>query len=378
MTASVPASGQRPPEAERARAALDAAARGAPLLPAELAVLGALDPDTLDEVFRAFANDRGADALPVLAALGGERTLRRAARRALYRLAQRGVAPPPPTPRAVVQPRVERAVRAWLSGIDGSGSRACWILFEDGHGGSTLCSLILSDAAGIADVAGGAISKRRLTRELAALRASQKLPWVEMEPARAVGLVAEALRLHEALGTEPPPAFTRWRHRFEAAAPAEPPAWPAEPDPGLVERSRELLELPELAGWFLDPESVQTDAVRLLEARESRLVVSEAVKAEREEAIVSQVVEREFDAAACRRWQRRLAEMALVFEATGRAEQATLALAAAAALDRDPARHPLARALAQRGLEVAGEVAVGRLAAADVSRKPEPVRSPRP
>jgi hypothetical protein len=268
-------------------------------------------------------------------------------------------------------------VRAWLSGIDGSGSRAAWILFEDGRGGSELCSLILSDTAGIVDVAGGAISKRRLARELGELRASQKLPWVDTDPARAVGLVAEALGLHEAPGTAPPPAFARWRQRFEGAPPTPPPPPPVEPDPALVERSGDLLELPELAGWFLDPESVQADALELLEARESRLVVSDVIKAEREEAILGRVVAREFDAAARRRWQRRLAEMALVFEATGRPEQARLAEAAAAALAGGAGRHPLARALARRGLEVAGEVAVGRLAAADVSRKPEPVRSPR-
>lgn len=379
MTSSVPASGE--PEADRARAALDSAAgRGGEVLPTELDALGALDPDTLDETFRAFATERDAEALPVLATLAresGARAVRRAARRALYRLAQRGVVPPPPAPRVVVQPRAERAVRAWLSGIDGSGSRAGWILFEDGRGGSTLCSLILSDTAGIVDAAGGAISKRRFARELAELRASQKLPWVETDPARAVGLVADALRLHEALGTAPPAAFARWRPRFEGAPPAPPPDLPAEPDPTLVERSLELLELPELAGWFLDPESVQSDALALLEARESRLVVSDAIKAEREEAIVSRVVERELDVAARHRWQRRLGEMALIFEATGRPEHARLATAGAAALERDPARHPLARALARRGLEVAAEVAGGRLAAADVSRKPAALRSPR-
>ena len=380
MTSSVPASGQGAPGADRARAALDAAAgRGGEILPSELDVLAALDPETLDGTLRAFAA-RGADALPVLAALAesGERAVRRAARRALYRLAQRGVVPPAAAPRPVVAPRAEHAARAWLSGIDGSGSRATWILFEDGRGGSTLCSLILSDTAGIVDAAGGAISKRRLARELGELRASQKLPWVETEPARALGLVAEALRLHEALGTAPPAAFARWRQRFEGAPPATPPALPAEADPTLVERSLELLELPELAGWFLDPESVQADALALLEARESRLVVSDAVKAEREEAIVSRVVERELDPTARHRWQRRLAEMALIFEATGRPEPARLAAAAAAALERDPARHPLARTLARRGLEVAGEVAVGRLAAADVSRKPAVPGSPRP
>ncbi|HTD25591.1 MAG TPA: hypothetical protein VK649_01385 [Candidatus Elarobacter sp.] len=127
-----------------------------------------------------------------------------------------------------------------------------------------------------------------------------------------------------------------------------------------------------MAGWFLDPEAVQADAVELLAARASRLVVSDQVKAEREDAIVGRVIERELGPEARRRWARRLAEMALVFDATGRADLGALARAAAAALgdpDSDPRRHPFARALAQRALELAAEVASGRLKAADVSRK---------
>jgi hypothetical protein len=65
--------------------------------------------------------------------------------------------------------------------------------------------------------------------------------------------------------------------------------------------------------------------------------------------------------------------MAFIFLATDRPEQAALAEASAAAL-ADEAREshpqPFARALAQRGLDVAAEVALGRLSAADVSRKP--------
>jgi hypothetical protein len=65
--------------------------------------------------------------------------------------------------------------------------------------------------------------------------------------------------------------------------------------------------------------------------------------------------------------------MALVFAAEGRDEHAALARTAAAALldeARDVGRHPLARGLASRALEVAGEVALGRLSAAQASRKP--------
>ncbi|MBI4637074.1 MAG: hypothetical protein HY727_12060 [Candidatus Rokubacteria bacterium] len=362
----------------RCRGALEAAlARGSVVDAVDLAGLGAAPDDVLDQAFRGFATDHGPAALPLLAALASpsaERAVRRAARRALYRLAQRGTAAPPrPAPRPVVERRAERAARAFLSGIDGTGARATWIVFEDGYGGRSLCSLLLNDTAGIVEAAGGAISKKRLESELASLRAAQKLPWVDVEPARAVGLVVEALALHAARGTAPPAAFARWQRLFAGATAPSPEPPPADPDPRDVERSPALLDLPEMAGWFLDPDAVQADALELLESRESRLVVADQIKAEREEAIVTRVVERAFSPEVRRRWARRLGEMGFVLEATARATEARLARAAAGALaadDREPARHPLARALARRALDLAAEVTLGRVSAADVSRKP--------
>ena len=365
------------PRVAAARAALDAALARASSADATLPELAGLREDVLDGVVAAFAAEHAAAALPLLtrlAAGGADRAVRRAAKRALYRLARRGVtAESAPAPRPVIERLRARATRAWLSGIDGSWSRAAWIVFETAWGGLRLCSLILNDTLGIAEVAGGDITKKRLDRELTTLRASQKLPWVETDPARAVGLVAEALGLHETQATAPPAAFTPWRPLFASSPAAEPPPLPASPDPALVERSATLLERPELAGWFLDPESVQSDAVELLEARESRLVLSDALKAEREGAITDRVIERELDAAALRRWTRRLGEMALVLDAVGEPEPAALARAAAAALEAgrpEPRRHPFVRALTARALEVAGEVTLGRLSASDVSRKP--------
>jgi hypothetical protein len=337
--------------------------------------LRGLDEAALDATLRDFANVHGSEALPALAALaaGDERGLRRAAKRALYRLSQRGVsAPPRPGRGPVVESGPERATRAWLSGIDGSGSRAAWVLFEGSLGRARLCSLIVNDTVGVVDAAGGDITKKRLESELEALRASQKLPWVETDPARALALVAEALALHRDKGTTPPPAFARWQRLFaDARAPAPPPLG-APKDAARVQRGAELLELPETAGWFLDPEAVHSDALELLEARESRLVVSDQVKAERQTAIVDRVVERELTLDARRLWARRLAEMAWVFEATARPELGAIARAAAGALadpDADVRSQPFARGLAQRALELAGEVASGRISATDVSRK---------
>jgi hypothetical protein len=337
--------------------------------------LAGVAADELDAALREFVRTRREAALPVVTALasGGSSPTRRVAKKALYRLAQSGITPPAPEQRPMVERRPERAVRGWLSGIDGTGTRAAWILFEAGYGELMLCSLLLSDTTGIADVAGDRITKRRLEAELASLRASQKLPWVEMEPQEVTARVVEALALHEAQRTSPPAAFARWQHFFDGAAPPAPAAAPPSDDTPLADRAGEMLDLPELMGWFVDPDRVQGDAVRLMEARESRLVLSDQQKTEREEALLGDVTDRELPPEERRRWAHRLDEMAIIFDRTDRPEPAAMARAAAASLlDLDRiARHvPFARALTQRGLEVAVEVASGRLSASDVSRQP--------
>jgi hypothetical protein len=354
-------------------AALESALTGGPLPD-----LTGVPETALDAALRALARQRGAEVTPLLQRLADEaapKPVRKAARRALYRLAQSGVTVPPATPPAapIVRREQERAVRAWISAIDGSGSRAVWIVFEGGLGGGLrLCSLILNDEAGILESAGGVITRKRLEAELASLRQAQKLPWVETPPDRAVALVGEALVLDERAGSTPPAEFARWRPLFTAAAPAPTPALPAV-DPALVDRSAELLELPELAGWFVDPAAVQEQSMARLEMQDSRLIVSDQVKAEREAAIIDRAVERGFGAETRPRWARRLVEMALIFRATEREEPARLAEATAAALldaERPAEGIPLVRAMAVRGLEVAGEVALGRVRLEDVSRAP--------
>ena len=370
-----------------ARASATAAAEAACLASLEAHLDAATLPDLgdtaesmLDAALRELARRHGAASAPLVRRLADEaadKTARKAARRALYRLEQAGVAVPAaaaPPPAAVVKRERERAVRSWLSGIDGSGSRAAWIIFEGGVGGGLrLCSLILNDEAGILEVAGGPITRRRLDAELASLRESQKLPWIDSPPERTRSLVAEALAVHERAGTRPPAEFSRWRSLFESAPPADDDDAPA--DPALADRAASLLELPELLGWFVDPAAIQEESVARLEMQDSRIIVADHVKAEREAAIIDRVVEKAFTEASRPRWARRFREMARVFAATGRDEPAQVARAAAAALadlTQPPTRVAVARGLATRGLEVAGEVALGRVRLADVTRGPRP------
>lgn len=349
--------------------------------PAQSESLDAFSPRMLEAALGALAR-RGDDAalrlITALAERAPSKQARKAARRALYRLTQAGVSVPPTDPQPVV--KRQRARRAWVSGVDGTGSRAVWVLFEGSFGDLALCALILNDQAGILESAGGAISKKRLESELRSLRQSQKLPWLEIPPGRATGLVAEALALHARRGTAPPPEFSCWRTLFGEAAPEPPPmiaevltASEATSDLTLLDHSAELLHLPELASWFLDPGAIESEALELLQAKESRLVLSDQLKAEREAAIVERVVDRVLTPEARGLWARRLSEMAWIFHATGRPREARIAYATALALEdseRVPRQLPFARGLAERGLAFASEVTLGRVSAAEVSRAP--------
>jgi hypothetical protein len=321
-----------------------------------------------------------ADALAGLERAQLPKAVRTAVRRALYRLRQAGIAPaPPPAPPAVAPVRPV-ARQAWASAVDGTGSRACWIVLEHPLGERTLLAAVLNDVAGILDFAGGPIAKKRLDERLRAVRAESPLPWVEVPAAWGLRLLAEARERHGAAGTPAPAELARWEAVLGDAAPAGPPPIHARispaslaDDPRPLEASAALLELPELTDWFLDPPAVQSEALALLQARESRLVVSDQVKAEREAAIVDQVIETHFGPEARRLWQRRLEEQAFVLHETGRPAEAVQAVAVALALaetERPVHRIPFVRALVERSLQVAGEVALGRLTADDVRRVP--------
>jgi hypothetical protein len=398
-------------------AALDALVGGEPADEAVEAALATIPAGELETALRWLARQHGAAALPILRrcltgrperavaaahALGTlslpeaadalevaetratPKAVRTAARRALYRLRQAGVTRPAAAPIPVI-PRLELG-EAWVSAVDGTGGRGLWLTLTGPYGERTLLAAILSDEQGLLDFSSGAIAKKRVEERLRALRAESPLPWVAVPaPWAWATLVGAATRTREAGGTVPA-VLGAWLERLGTPA-AEPapiharlPAMATE-DPALLARSASLLALPELAGWFLDPASVASESLEWLQARESRLVVTEQIKAERLAALVDRIIETRFDAPTRRRWRGRLEEQAYVLLALGRTTEAAMALAVAHALAADEAilrRVPFLRALVERSLEVAGEVATGRLSAETASRAPRAHGTPAP
>jgi hypothetical protein len=386
-------------------AALEALLGGDPPPDAVEAALATIPAAELPAALRWLARQHGAAALPILRrclamrpewasaaaeALGGlalpeaaaaldaveagapSKAVRTAARRALYRLRQAGVTRPAP---ARLPPPRPRLGEAWMSVIDGTGTRGLWLTVEGPYGERTLLAAVLSDVAGVVDFSSGAVPKKRLDEQLRKLRAETALPWVEVPPSWAWALLAEAAA--RTVDRPVPAALGGWLARLGTpgppAAPLDESLAAAAVAPGLLERSAALAETPELAGWFLDPTSLASEGLEWLQARESRLILSEPLKAERRAAIVDRVIETRFDPAARRRWQRRLEDEAYVLAALGRREPAALAAAVARAL-ADPGqapRHiPFVRALVERSLAPAGAGATGRHSPEEASRSP--------
>ena len=398
-------------------AALEALVGGEPADEALEAALATIPAGELEAALRWLARERGTDALPILRrCLGGRperavaaaqalgtlpvpaaaealetleatpasKAVRTAARRALYRLRQAGVTRPRPPARPAAAPRVALG-EAWVSAVDGTGGRGLWLTLAGPYGERTLLTAILSDETGLVDFSAGALAKRRVEERLRALRAESPLPWVAAPADWAwAALVAAATRAREH-GHPVPAELTRLIERLGAPLPAPAPIHARLPatgeDPVLLDRSATLLTGPEFTGWFLDPAGLTSDAVEWLQAQESRLVVSDQIKAERLAALVDRVIETRFDDTTRDRWRARLEDQAWVLLGLGRAAEAATAAAIARALaDRDAVlrRIPFLRALVERSLAIAGEVATGRVSADAVSRVPRGPAPPNP
>jgi len=149
----------------------------------------------------------------------------------LYRLravgapARRGAAAAAPrAPGGDARGRSIRCARG-SSGIDGSGSRAAWILLRGRLRRRPAALLPDPERRG-----GGSWTRRAapIARQAASRRSCagpcrekpEAWPWVEVDGRRACALVADALALHERPrhGCRPPSFARRWRRLFAAAA----------------------------------------------------------------------------------------------------------------------------------------------------------------
>ena len=362
------------PEGETRKALEEFAAKHGALAPPlleQLAVDAAELPAALAvEILGAISNGESASALSRIAAAAPHAGIRKAARRALHRLASKGVVPAIPEAAASEArlPKATPVYKAIASPIDGAGNRGIWFAFDRG-GELDVVSLLLSDEQGVKDAFVRDFSVDRFDRESKKLLEDREFPWIEM-PADYCGYLVEvAHRRNASTGTALPVQFLAWRDRISGETSFDQPiiytvmsAAEVRWDPRHLDSSGSLFDLDLFKGWILDRDELGEFVQQRLSVERSGLVLAGSSRENRNRMIDDRAIQRLFTAERRALYKGRLEEMSYLLWKLGRVEAARQALAAALALepaDRSLSGNPFVVALVEWSLEVVTEMARG-------------------
>ncbi len=207
-------------------------------------------------------------------------------------------------------------------------------------------------------------------------------------------LVNEHLPLNRANNTPLAPDFVAWRRYFkitenwstnlpeserQTTELSPHPVYKLMPREGaqeslsyLLPRSEALIQTPEMKNWLLEPSLINGYAQKLLERRQSRIMVGGSFLQEYKNKLALEAAEQLFTAEFSKRYARRLEHMAFVFSLKGQVNQARLALAASLHLQegQNPIKNPVLWALTLHSLDVLTDLLASGTQAAELNPAP--------
>ncbi|HZD39263.1 MAG TPA: hypothetical protein VE131_00985 [Terriglobales bacterium] len=288
------------------------------------------------------ADSAAADALVRLEKGAEDKDLKKEIRRALFKLAQKGLAIPEEkgagetssgsAPVLGGSPEIE----AYLSSVDGAGGRLVWIIKpQAGHGLQTIQAMI-NDREGLQRVGGARIRRKDLRAMAEEIKKQHGVTMVSVPWEYADRVLYESFEKAKSAGRSGLENFHQLRSMLNAGKPKaqDHPIYQrlnaAEIREGAWrELSRRLLDEPEFRLWVLDADWLEPFLGQLQEAQSSRLVLNPMQKEERIGGIVRDAVKTLCTGETGKVMQRRMEDMAFYFVETDRMEMAELALAVA-------------------------------------------------
>lgn len=291
------------------------------------------------------ADPAAAEALTALEKAATDKEIQREIRRSLYKLAQKGIRPPAsespekaaPRPIFVAAPEIE----GYCSSVDGAGGRLIWIAKPQAGSGIQLLQGMVSDRQGLVQAGGALVRRKELRRMAQDIQKNHGITMISIPWEYADRILYEGFEKAKAAGRTDLEQFPSLRAIFN---PAKPKSFPhpiyGRLDAGAShagawrELSRRLLDEPEFRPWILDEDWMKSYLEQAEQAQESRLVLNQLQKEERFASIVRDAVRELFFGENSQLFQRRIEDMALYLLETRREEQAKLALAVAAQLEK--------------------------------------------
>jgi len=270
-----------------------------------------------------------------------DKLLRREARRALYKLRQKGIAAAPRaggentagTRPALASPDAE----GLLSAGDPLGDRLLWILKPRSGGGLFHLSTVVNEPAGLKEAVLAEVNRKGIRALREELQARHGLRMVEVDWRYCDAIAAEGYERVRGRGqvSESAAHYPQLRMQLftSAAKPLDAPLYPPHaPVEASLASSASLFEEPELYPWLLGEAVLSPYLARYREIRDSPIVLDRPAQLARLEEIVQSAVVELFGAERAASWQRRLDEAAYFFAKTARAEAAERAAAVAGAI----------------------------------------------
>ena len=272
-----------------------------------------------------------------------DKELKREIRRAVYKLAQKGVEIPEAggetaAPHEAVI-KLGPEIEGYVSAIDGAGVRMGWLVKPQMGGGIALLEGLVSDWEGLLQVGGVRMRRKELRGMIEESKQKHQISMVSVPWEYVDRLLYEGFEKAKAAERKGLEEFTSFRSVFTIGKPKA----GSHPVYRILDSasvrtgawrslSQRLLEETEFQSWILEREWIEPYLKQVEDAQESRLVLNQAQKEERVAAIVRSAVAEIFSGERGQLYQKRLEDMALYLTATGRAEEGKLALAVALAL----------------------------------------------
>ncbi len=296
------------------------------------------------------------------------------AKRALYRLKGKGL-----EVKEAADPQQEVAftmalessapdrAQAYITSVDGQGSRLLWVLWPSTSGGNRLLQAVVEEAGGLLKADLIAVSRNEFRAHLERLRSNPALLVGRIEVQNAARELASAAHRSTTQGAELPAAYEEWAKMAASSGVSVEADSEGVPAPiyerisaaevegrgDLVDAAIELMREPYFSSWAVTGEPVDRAVEEIREAERSTLMIDEEQRQTRMQDALRGAVEESFDDTTKAIYRRRLEFMAgMLWDESGEdaARQALAAAVGFTTVDDLFAHHAFARALVHRGV----------------------------
>ena len=315
------------------------------------------------------SNPENANRLLEIANESTEKSVAKAAKKALYLLGERGILPSVELPKAkisAVAPRIHTPIKGWASNFDGAGNQTVSLLIPGSEGEfPTLVIVLINVEIGIKDW----ITQRAGKNELNSLLEKRKkmmtegIVHAEIDPDYAHWLVhqANAFSLQKRVPT--PAGFNEFMSKTgdpegeysESLAYSVIPPTILDTHGDIPYHPKDLFKMSYFKGWYFDVNDVYKWVVQWVWVDNGASKLSESVKQARKQVILEKAVDSLFDKTTRVSITRRLEDTAYILWKCEQREDAIQALFFAISLKQSlPARKiPFALEIVNRTIEMA-------------------------